>query len=66
MGEMPDLAFLPVLVMAATLLYFLTNDFPGVKKKDPRQVPRIPSWIPLVGHVVGIMRYKLKYYERLR
>lgn len=33
---------------------------------DPREPPPIKSTIPVVGHIIGTFRYKMKYFEMLR
>ena len=35
-------------------------------KHDPREPPLAPANIPFIGHVIGIMRKKFKYYAQLR
>ena len=65
MGEISELALFLIFLMAATFLYFLMSSFLGVKK-DPREVPGMPSIVPFVGHIVGLIRHKMLYYVRLR
>jgi hypothetical protein len=33
---------------------------------DPREPPYIKPLIPTVGHVIGIFRHKMEYFEMLR
>ena len=35
-------------------------------KYDPREPPAIPSLIPYVGHMLGLLRYGQRYFEILR
>ena len=35
-------------------------------KYDPREPPVIPSLIPYVGHMLGLLRYGQRYFEILR
>lgn len=56
--------------MQTSLLLFLIS-FPAVfllvnrfliAKHDPKEPPLLPPKIPLVGHVIGLMRQKVYYY----
>ena len=49
----------------ATSVYFLIDRFLSTKH-DPREPPLMAQKIPLVGHVIGLLRQKLKYYVLLR
>ncbi len=33
---------------------------------DPREPPLIRPKIPLVGHLIGMLRYQTAYFEKLR
>lgn len=46
-------------------VYLLVNHF-LVTKIDPKEPPLLPPKIPLVGHVIGLMRQKVYYYLDLR
>lgn len=35
-------------------------------KHDPQEPPLAPARVPLIGHVLGIMWMKFKYYAQLR
>ena len=54
-----------VLLLAALLLYFATRS-PLIVENSPGAIPAIPSKIPLIGHILGIMRHKNQYYVKLR
>lgn len=47
------------------LLYSLLRYFTDVKK-DSKEPPFIPQIIPYVGHLLGVLRYGPKYYDRIR
>lgn len=34
--------------------------------RDPREPPLIKPSIPIVGHIIGIFRHKMEYFEILR
>lgn len=35
-------------------------------KRDPREPPVIPPTIPLIGHIVGLLRYGTEYYAMIK
>ncbi len=35
-------------------------------KHDAREPPALPSKIPYIGHVIGMLRKKVRYYVQLR
>ena len=35
-------------------------------KYDPREPPVISSFVPYVGHILGLLRYGQRYFEILR
>ena len=35
-------------------------------KSDPKEPPVISPTIPWVGHIIGLARYGLKYFTKLR
>lgn len=45
--------------------YLLANRY-LIGKHDPNEPPLLPSKIPIVGHVIGLMRQKVYYYLDLR
>ena len=47
------------------LLYSLLRYFTDVTK-DYKEPPFIPQTIPYVGHLLGVLRYGPKYYDRIR
>ena len=34
--------------------------------QDPREPPQAPTAIPIIGHVIGLVRHKFNYYVQLR
>lgn len=34
--------------------------------QDPREPPSVSSYIPYIGHIIGLMRSKFNYYVQLR
>ena len=65
MAIISNMALFPVLLMAAILLYLPVKGFLSTKR-DPKAVPSIRSNFPFIGHILGILKYKNEYYERLR
>lgn len=53
-------------VAAGLLLLAYVVDFLFSLGDDPREPPRVSSKIPLIGHVVGLMRHGPTYYRRTR
>ena len=49
-------------ISVLVLLWYLT----AKEKLDPREPPAAPSPIPVIGHVVGLMRRKFNYYVDLK
>jgi hypothetical protein len=39
--------------------------FVAVRRSDSREPPYIKPGIPMIGHIVGILRYGVPYYERI-
>jgi hypothetical protein len=35
-------------------------------KMDPREPPLLRPWIPFVGHLIGMLQYHQRYFEKLR
>lgn len=35
-------------------------------KRDPREPPVISPTIPLIGHIIGLMRYGTDYYAMIK
>ena len=56
----------PFLVVAvcAALYYAISGVLEA--KRDPREPPTLPQRIPFIGHVIGMIQKKAKYYVRLR
>ena len=55
----------PLPILALALLAFLSFDYLLGPRKYPREPPYIPSKIPLVGHILGLMKEKNHYYTKL-
>lgn len=56
----------PFLAVAVGVgLYYLLARISRVKH-DPREPPLLPQTIPVVGHVIGMIRKKGQYYVQLR
>ena len=57
---------LPSLAVATCLcLYYVIARFLGVRH-DPREPPSLPQRVPVIGHVIGMLREKGRYYVQLR
>ena len=56
---------LVLFVAVATAGYVLFNHFLAVTP-DPREPPFVSSRIPVIGHIIGLIRYKGYYYNKLR
>lgn len=61
MPEVPLLAAGLALAGGLILAYLII-----AKSKDTREPPEAPSTIPVIGHVLGLMRSKFNYYVELR
>lgn len=55
-----------VLLTTALLLGACVFFYSRLTMQDPREPPQAPTPFPFVGHVLGLMRYKFNYHERLR
>lgn len=56
----------PFLAVAVCVgFYYLLARFLKVKH-DPREPPILPQTIPVVGHVIGMIQKKGRYYVQLR
>lgn len=56
--------FVGVLLLLVIVYVSLVSLFSP--KYDPREPPVIPSLIPYVGHILGLLRYGQRYFEILR
>ena len=56
--------FLLILWLAVTFVYFLLDSFLGIQKEE-REPPFLRSRVPWIGHLLGFLQYKAKYYFRL-
>ena len=59
-----DITTLVLLAVAGTL-YLALNHFLGVRL-DEKEPPLVPSTIPFIGHILGLVRSGTKYYAQLR
>lgn len=48
-----------LLVIPVVLALFL---FKSSSKHDPREPPRVHARIPVIGHILGIIRHGIPYY----
>ena len=58
-----------VTATATMLLLFsgaLSLLYSRLAKQDPREPPQAPTAIPIIGHIIGLMRNKFNYYVQLR
>lgn len=39
--------------------------FKSFSKHDPREPPRVHTTIPVIGHILGILRHGIPYYGML-
>ena len=53
---------LPFALVATVLLALYHYSQP---RYDPKEPPVIPSTIPYVGHIIGLLRHGTKYFEDL-
>jgi hypothetical protein len=51
-----------IAVLAVIALYWRLRSSPS----DPREPPLISPTIPVVGHVIGMFKHKMKYFEMIR
>lgn len=57
-------AFVGVLLLLIIVYVSLVYLFSP--KYDPREPPIVSSFIPYVGHILGLLRYGQRYFEILR
>ena len=55
-----------LLCASALLLLAYVADSLFSFRDDPREPPRVRSKIPLIGHVIGLMRHGPTYYKQMR
>jgi len=55
-----------ILLLAAAILAFGYTRRLLTLRHDSREPPLISADIPLVGHMIGLIRYGISYYARLR
>ncbi|KAL8714072.1 MAG: hypothetical protein Q9225_006631 [Loekoesia sp. 1 TL-2023] len=59
-----QLVYLFVLA-AVTAVYWSYNRYLAVSQ-DPKEPPLVPSSVPIIGHLIGLLRHKNDYYVDLR
>ena len=64
MGESVNFTYLIILVAVCTLWFLL--DYFYAPKHVPNEPPVVTQTIPYVGHIIGLLRHGLKYYEMTR
>lgn len=50
--------------LAAVIVAFLYRFSPA--RLDPREPPALKAAIPLIGHIIGLLRHGIDYFDRLR
>jgi hypothetical protein len=55
-----------IYALGGLLVLAYTLDFTLGLFDDPREPPRIPSKIPVLGHVFGLLRHGTGYYGIVR
>ncbi|KAH8651557.1 cytochrome P450 [Tricladium varicosporioides] len=55
----------PILLPVGGICTYIIFIFLVASKQDPREPPNAPSGIPIIGHVIGLMRSKFNYYVQL-
>lgn len=60
----PSWAILALAVLPPLLLHTLARYFEAAH--DPREPPLVRSKLPLVGHVIGMLRRGPKYFQQTR
>ena len=58
-------SILGVILVSAIVLYCFLVRFRTVSS-DPREPPIVPPRIPVIGHVIGLIRNGGAYYTKLR
>lgn len=53
-------------IIALFVAIYYTVSRVQAAKHDGREPPILPSKIPFIGHVIGLLRKKVRYYVRLR
>lgn len=59
-----NLILLLILVFLVAVCYAVSHILEA--RHDAREPPTLPSSIPVVGHVIGMLRKKARYYVQLR
>jgi hypothetical protein len=55
---------LPYYVFGSLIIIFLLA-LVAMRRPDSREPPYIKPGLPFIGHIVGILRYGVPYYERI-
>ena len=63
-----DTSLLSVFITVLLLVVIVSVSFAYLlgPKYDPREPPVVSSLVPYVGHILGLLRYGLRYFEILR
>ena len=54
------------LILGFSILVYFLASYTLNAKQDSREPPRVRARIPFVGHVIGLVRKKFRYYVELR
>ena len=52
--------------VAAALLIWFVLDRRYAPKHSPREPPMVSSSIPYIGHILGLLQYGTRYYQKTR
>ncbi len=56
-----SIALFSLVILNAAILRHLS-----LRKVDPREPPVLPSTVPFIGHIYGIINYGASYFKYLR
>ncbi len=57
-------SYAPFLVLLFLIVAFVSRML--YTPSDPREPPLVKSNIPFIGHIIGIFRHKMEYFELLK
>lgn len=55
-----------VTVLLLLIIVYVSLVYLFSPKYDPKEPPVVSSFIPYVGHILGLLRYGQRYFEILR
>jgi hypothetical protein len=55
--------YTPSILLSATALLLIIWQY--LFKLDPREPPLLNPQIPMVGHVIGIIRHNISYFDKI-